>query len=31
MKAYEYLLNIETVKAVFDKYNTFGLENDLAD
>ena len=31
MKAYEYLLNIETVKEVFNKNNIFGLEKDLAD
>lgn len=31
MKAYQYLLNIETVKEVFDKNNIFGLEKDLAD
>ena len=31
MKAYEYLLNIETVKEVFNKNNIFGLERDLAD
>lgn len=31
MKAYQYLLNIENVKEVFNTHNVFNLENDLAD
>ena len=31
MKAYQYLLNIENVKEVFNTHNVSNLENDLAD